>query len=91
MECSECGTGCQSCYAKGVDAAQAQFADNIARAETKGRAEGIDAVEKELKKQGIERKQINETDGYIEASEMIDRVEEAIAAARRSDDKGGKQ
>lgn len=48
-----------------------------------GRKEGISAVEKELAKEGLERKQLNLVDGYIPVDDLIERIEEALAAARK--------
>ena len=44
---------------------------------------GIDAVEKKLAKEGLERKQLNLVDGYIQVDDLIERIEEALAAARK--------
>ena len=45
---------------------------------------GIDAVEKKLAKEGLERKQLNLVDGYIQVDDLIERIEEALAAARKN-------
>lgn len=54
----------------------------------KGKEEGISAVEKELAKEGLERKQLNLVDGYIQVDDLIERIEEALAAARKKKKEG---